>query len=576
MATVPTSATKIRFLTGIPFFVDYQNVRHFSTKTEQDSYFNSRTLVHEMTDCSFQRDEKGSFIRATGQGGKLYPTSYVVFQNPDYNNKTFYAFVTNIEYVNNVVTKVYFEIDVYQTWLFDITWKSSYIDREHTRLYDGDGQPILNTIPESLEKGSTYEIVNEIHVQPSDLLFLVIVSSKEITDGSPETRIGVIGTPTPLYIYIVPYDRSSGIPIKLNDNLLAPFPTLMREFSENEELVKAIQTMYVTDYAGINFAHGDGIDYSSSDVTTRPLKGSTFHVGVVKDLFNFRNTQETVRDIYSKFKSVSESKLLMYPYCLIELDDLKGNRLELQPELLMGNSIDIVIKGNIGYTNKVQYEVKNYNTKALEFVSTLQNSIIDLNPNDIPVVTDFLSAMMQGQRNSIQARKDNSQTRGIVSAVNAGVSGVATGITNPGAGIATASMGVYNAGKNYEMETKSINAQLQDASAIPPNVGNMGGITSFDYGYNLTGLRVVFKQIRQEYINTLTDYFRKFGYKVNRLKIPNLKTRQNFNYVRTVGCNISGNMNNEDLQTIKNIFDRGVTLWHINDIGNYGIGNEVI
>ena len=52
----------------------------------------------------------------------------------------------------------------------------------------------------------------------------------------------MVGTPTPLYQYVVPYGRTNGIPITLNGNLLAPFPTLMREFSQNEDIVNSIQT----------------------------------------------------------------------------------------------------------------------------------------------------------------------------------------------------------------------------------------------------------------------------------------------------------------------------------------------
>ena len=53
-----------------------------------------------------------------------------------------------------------------------------------------------------------------------------------------------------------------------------------------------------------------------------------------------------------------------------------------------------------------------------------------------------------------------------------------------------------------------------------------------------------------------------YGYKVNNVKIPNILGRKNWNYVKTLGSNIEGNIPQNDLQEIKNMFDNGVTFWH--------------
>ena len=53
-----------------------------------------------------------------------------------------------------------------------------------------------------------------------------------------------------------------------------------------------------------------------------------------------------------------------------------------------------------------------------------------------------------------------------------------------------------------------------------------------------------------------------FGYKVNTLKVPNITGRQNWNYVKTLGCNVIGDVPQSDLQEIKGMFNRGITIWH--------------
>ena len=53
-----------------------------------------------------------------------------------------------------------------------------------------------------------------------------------------------------------------------------------------------------------------------------------------------------------------------------------------------------------------------------------------------------------------------------------------------------------------------------------------------------------------------------YGYKVNDVKTPNITGRTNWNYVKTIGCNIVGDVPQDDMQKIKDIFNNGVTLWH--------------
>ena len=68
--------------------------------------------------------------------------------------------------------------------------------------------------------------------------------------------------------------------------------------------------------------------------------------------------------------------------------------------------------------------------------------------------------------------------------------------------------------------------------------------------------------IRQEYAKIIDDYFSAYGYKVNSVKTPNITGRRNWNYVKTVGCYIEADIPQDDLQEIKTLFDKGITLWH--------------
>ena len=67
-----------------------------------------------------------------------------------------------------------------------------------------------------------------------------------------------------------------------------------------------------------------------------------------------------------------------------------------------------------------------------------------------------------------------------------------------------------------------------------------------------------------------------YGYKVNRLKVPNITGRPNFNYIKTIGCNIIGDIPQARLQEIKDLFNRGITLWHNpNTFLDYSVNNNI-
>ena len=75
--------------------------------------------------------------------------NYVMYRNDAYSNKWFYAFITGMEYINDHVTAVSLKTDVWQTWQFDLTYKRTFIEREHVN----DDTVGAHTLPENLELG---------------------------------------------------------------------------------------------------------------------------------------------------------------------------------------------------------------------------------------------------------------------------------------------------------------------------------------------------------------------------------------------------------------------------------------
>ena len=73
----------------------------------------------------------------------------------------------------------------------------------------------------------------------------------------------------------------------------------------------------------------------------------------------------------------------------------------------------------------------------------------------------------------------------------------------------------------------------------------------------------------------LDMFFDVFGYQIDEVKVPNLTGRPSWNYVKTVGANMTGTIPADRLRTINQSLDSGITFWHTTDVGNYALNNQL-
>lgn len=139
--------TNIYLIKDVPFDNRYIHTMYFTDPLEQQNYFLQK-YKHKLTKQTFQRVTNG-VARIGIKANELYDCNYLMFQNTSFGSKWFYAFITSVEYINNIVSEIHFEIDVIQTWRMDCTFQECFIEREHV----SDDTPGKHTIPENLEAG---------------------------------------------------------------------------------------------------------------------------------------------------------------------------------------------------------------------------------------------------------------------------------------------------------------------------------------------------------------------------------------------------------------------------------------
>lgn len=130
----------------------YTNVLSYS---ESDMLALCRSQEHLIAEAS-----NYSFLRPTGtiMAGFTYSqclqANYIAFQNPDYDNKWFFAWIDDVIYKGNKNTEITFTVDAWTTWFEKWTKKVCFINRHHVNN-DTIG---LHTIPENLDIG---EVIQE-------------------------------------------------------------------------------------------------------------------------------------------------------------------------------------------------------------------------------------------------------------------------------------------------------------------------------------------------------------------------------------------------------------------------------
>lgn len=156
---------------------------------------------------------------------------------------------------------------------------------------------------------------------------------------------------------------------------------------------------------------------------------------------------------------------------------------------------------------------------------------------------------------------------GVGNALGTALSGFKSGdlsgaITSSISQAGNSALNYYATNVNHDYYIKQQMAQIEKQQMLP-NTGNFGGNNTTLLGYELFDKNIFTRYtIKKEFAKRIDDFFSMYGYLTNELKIPNINNRPNWNYVKLIGSNITGNIPQEDLNTIQSFFDNGITLWH--------------
>ena len=258
-------------------------------------------------------------------------------------------------------------------------------------------------------------------------------------------------------------------------------------------------------------------------------------------------------------------KLRTYPYIYLGFNPTNGSKKIYRYENFVNYTPIFKIISEINPNPTVEFIPKDYNGSIGDNLG--EKASLNGYPN-ISYKNDYFNTWLAQNSDIVNLQMSQEQFNYTASQVQSGVNAFGNMLSTLGGDTKSAGGYVSNlfelakSDVNHDFYIKQQMAQIEKQKLLPDNA-NLSSSNSTLMGYNLNDKNIFTRySIKRQFAERIDKYFDMYGYLTNTVKIPNLKNRPNWNYIKTIGINIIADIPQEDLQTIKKIFDNGVTLWH--------------
>lgn len=542
--------SKILLVKNIHIDKQYTNVLSY-TETQMLELCQAN-LVAQADNYSFLRPTES--IMAGFTYAQCLQANYIAFQNPDYSNKWFFAWIDDIIYKGDRNTEITFTIDAWSTWFDKWQKKVCFINRQHVNN-DTIG---LHTLPENLDVG---EVVQEVITEDESYgneygYWIAVASNWQIKDGSTGSELLESNKGTQ-YSGITVYDNTVfGTQIflfKINDvgDFINLGLFLLRTNADGH--IEDVQNIFIVPSLGVNEPQ---------------LTSHTAYVIETENAFTFYTmTYDTTTAKFdttiNKLTSFNDyqpknNKCFVYPYNYIFVSNNQGSNNIYKYEDFTTENCVFENQFSIAVGGSGRVVPKNYKRMATNDDEALPLGKYPTCAWSSDAFTNWLT------QNGVNMAVSLGLTAGAIAAT------VATaGATTPvlvGAVMTTASTIGNTIGQFYQ-------------ASLLPNIS--GGQATGDVIWACNRNKFSFRQMRvkTEYLKIIDDYFTRFGYAIRSLEIPNITGRRYWNYVE-IGASEEigyGEVPSKFMDIINNACRKGVTIWHNHaNVGNYALDNSIV
>ena len=619
---------QIILLKNVPLSSDYINTYWFETRTVQNNYFqgfSNITLSHQY----YQRKNRG-WLRVQANYIDILQVTYMMWINqpatalnqativrPGYENRWYYAFVDKINYINDSVVEIHYTLDVIQSYMFDVQYEDTYIERV-VQDTDAVGD---NLIDEGIPVG------DYVYAGVGDLVFRKYGTSVGHIALHQGMRPIVAATCNMDYEDstdgVAVTTQQSGNGIVIGCLMLDPYFYDVESHLNPDKGCKAwLDAMPGEKYGAILgivmmpevFRRGVSSNGTDSPIVAANTMGHLISAGI--------NKPTTLGTYTPKNK-----KLLTYPYNSLLISSSDGTSQIFAYELFNRGYNTVNFRLDYVYTFPLQgvlypdsdYKMQSNSYYHLPYVMPLPQLPTCTWSND---TFKAWAAMNTGYTALSIAGSILDMATVVGGAMIGGLAGAGTEVLATGAGRLTSEAGLIpfgteasgdvpytitgstSFGTNMSDMSRQIGGMrlvgditnigrnlinIHNAKIIPDSFNgsssNLASVVSGMFGYAYCQ-----RCIREDYAKQLDDYFTMFGYKQNRIMTihhnltssdtnPNtsLHNRTRFTYIKTSNMDVKGAIPAEDKETFCKIFNKGIRFWSDRTgIGNYISTNAFI
>lgn len=522
-----TPSSIINICSGVRLNNKYEHTIWFDNVTSQLNYFAGK-VVKTFSAYSYLRKSWSIKVEATLENAMLW--SYLYFNN---GGKTYYYFINNVEYVNENMVELHIEMDVMQTYLFNHTLLHSFVEREHASS-DIIGE---NVVEEGLELG---ELVNRnsSSLLFNDLCVLILSTFNPLTTTQEKTDTVLFASYDGVYSGLGLYAVNMTDAVAWGTKL-----TQLDSWGKSEGIVA--MWMYPKELVTLIGSHS----WTDGNVTKQVSKVASVYDAVARP--------SNLEGGYTP----RNKKLLTYPFNMLYVTNNSGGAGVYHYELF-GDPTDCNFRVVGSLTPEGVTKLYPLNYKGIQ-----HNYEEGLTLGGFPSC-----AWNQDVYKLWLAQNQNQQSLNMGMAALKIGGGIVGTLASGGLGLAVSGGAVLSGASDIA----NLLAQRHDKELQPPQAkGTHSASVNISAGFQ--GYTFSQKCISIQTARILDDYFDLYGYRTNRVKIPNRNVRENWTYTKTIGCHIYGRFCNEDLTKIENIYNNGITFWKNGDsIGNYSLSNNTL
>lgn len=339
-----TLNSEIILCKGIRLDKDYINVLSYTENNMLSLCRSNEHKVASSNDYSFIRNTGNIFTSFTYS--QCLQSNYIAFQNKDYSNKWFFAFIDEVIYAGENNTEIRYTVDAWSTWYGQWHTKKCFIERQHV-LSDAIGS---NIVEENINVGEMQEEENWEFTGLNSIYYVLMSTWNPYTIGSsavgaydPILRYNKNIWGGQLYLFTTPYNVKQFLKkINMQGHIeeVSNFFILPRDIFPVDDIITWEDTYESNTYTFYTIADENSIYKNDSRVIE-------FDMANILNLYTFNDI------------TVKNNKCKIYPYnYLFASNNIGGQNIFRIEDFSNGVKFDVEMAISIGAS--VRLVPKNY------------------------------------------------------------------------------------------------------------------------------------------------------------------------------------------------------------------------